>query len=114
MSISSSEAVICVRRVVAEALGDLGELLLDEPEDALLVAEDRRAARAIRSVTSACSCLIVVGLERGQLRQAQVEDRLGLDDATARSARSGRSRAASRSREARISVDDRVEVVDAR
>ena len=64
--------------VVAEALGDLGELLLDEREDLVLVAEQLvQLGDALHLVRVLLADL--VRLERGQLRQAQVEDRGRLD-----------------------------------
>ena len=72
--------------LVAEALADLEQLLLDDREHAQLVAEDRaQLADPLERV--GVLALDLAGLERGQLREAQVEDRLGLDHATARSAR---------------------------
>jgi hypothetical protein len=60
--------------IVGEALGDLAQLLLDEAQDARLVAEDRaQLLDALDDVGVLVADL--VGLERRQLRQAQVEDR---------------------------------------
>ena len=102
MSISSSESVISRAPLVAEALGDLEQLLLDDPEHALLVAEDR-AQLGDPLGMSACSCLIVsassaVSCDRRRSRIAWawiVGELEALDQLPAR--------AASRSREARIS-----------
>ena len=78
MSTSSSAWVISVRRVVAVALGDLEQLLLDQAVDLVLVAEQlAQLADALDEV--GVLALDRVGLERGQLLQAQLEDRLGLD-----------------------------------
>jgi hypothetical protein len=64
--------------LIAVALADLRQLLLDQREDHVLVAEQRAqlldALAEVRVLT-----LDRVGLQRGQLLQAQVEDRLGLD-----------------------------------
>ena len=88
--------------IVGEALGDLAQLLLDEAQHARLVAEDRaQLLDALDDVGVLVADL--VGLQRGQLRQAQVEDRRRLQLRAARSAPSARSRALSRSREARMS-----------
>ena len=64
--------------LVAEALGDLRELLLDDGQHAALVAEDRAQ---LGDPLAHVGVLLfdAVGLERGQLRQAQVEDRRRLD-----------------------------------
>jgi hypothetical protein len=64
--------------LVAVALGDLGQLLLDQRQDHLLVAEQR--AQLLDALAEVgVLALDRVGLQRGQLLQAQVEDRLGLD-----------------------------------
>ena len=75
MSISSSDVRDLGAPLVAEALGDLAELLLDQRRARGPRRRGSRAARAMRSMTSACSVLDLVGLQRGELRQAQVEDR---------------------------------------
>ena len=86
--------------LVAEALGDLAQLLLDDREHAQLVAEDRaQLGDPLDDVGVLAPDL--VGLERGQLGEAQVEDRRGLDHAGSANARRAAARA-SRSRDARI------------
>ena len=69
--------------LVAEALADLEQLLLDRARARAARRRGSRAARRSARRVSACSLLDLVGLERGQLREAQVEDRLGLDHAQA-------------------------------
>ncbi len=78
MSMSSSEWVICVRRLVAVGVLDLEQLLLDDVAHPLLVAED------LAQLADPLEHLRVLGaqlvrLERGEPLQAQVEDGLGLD-----------------------------------
>ncbi len=87
--------------LVAEALGDRRELLRST---ASTRDSSPRIAHppAILSVTSASLLLIPVRLERGQLREAQVEDRRRLDEAQLE-ADDQLLAAASRSREPRIS-----------
>ena len=78
MSISSSECGDLGAALVAVRLLDLEELLLDEAVDALLVAEDRaQLGDALDQVGVLLADL--VGLERGEAGQAEVEDRLRLD-----------------------------------
>ena len=88
--------------LVAEAVGDLPQLLDDDREDARLVAEDRAQLADALDLVGVLG-LDRVGLERGELRQAQVEDRRRLDLGQPEAARRAAPRAASRSREARIS-----------
>ena len=110
MSISSSEAVISVRRSSREALGDLAELLLDQAQDALLVAEDgAQLLDALDDVRVLAADL--VGLERRELRQAQVEDRrrLQLRELEARHQLGPGALAIARGAD---ELDHRVEVVD--
>ena len=68
---------------------------------------------AIRSVTSACSCLIAVGLERGELGEAQVEDRGRLDRAELEARDQLLARAVAVARAA-DQFDDLVEVLERR
>ena len=64
--------------LVAVALGDLQQLLLDQREDLVLVAEQlAQLADALHEVGVLAPQR--VGLERGQLLEAQLEDRLRLD-----------------------------------
>ena len=78
MSISSSEWVISVRRSSPKRSAISVQLLLDHREHAALVAEDRAQ---LGDPLGHVGVLLfdLVGLERGQLREAQVEDRGGLD-----------------------------------
>ena len=73
--------------LVAEALRDLAQLLLDHAQHA---RARRRGSRAARRSARDVGVLLLdrVGLERGELREAQVEDRLRLRSRSARSARS--------------------------
>ena len=78
MSISSSEWVISVRRSSPKRSEISDQLLLDDAHHARLVAEDRaQLGDALGDV----GVLLFdrVGLQRGELGQAQVEDRRGLD-----------------------------------
>ena len=78
MSSSSSDGAISRAARVGEALGDLEQLLLDQREHAGLVAEQlAQLADALGDV--GVLLLDRVALQRGELRQAQVEDRGGLD-----------------------------------
>jgi hypothetical protein len=64
--------------LIAVALGDLEQFLLDQAVDLVLVAEQlAQLANALDEV--GVLALDRVGLERGQLLEAQLEDRLGLD-----------------------------------
>ena len=68
--------------LVAVALRDLEQLLLDQAEDLLLVAEQLAQLADPLDLVGVLA-LDRVGLERGQLLQPQLEDRLGLDVAQA-------------------------------
>ena len=96
--------------LVAVALGDLEELLLDQPEHRVLVAEQlAQLADPLHLV--GVLALDRVGLERGELREAQLEDRLGLDVGEAEAldqAGAGRLAVGRRADQ----VDHRVEVVE--
>ena len=97
--------------VVVEALGDLLELLLDEPEH--LAARRRGSSRRLGDPLGDVGVLVLdlVGLERGQLREAQVEDRLGLDHRQLEPLDQAGARGVAVARRA-DQLDDRVEVVD--
>ena len=78
MSISSSEAVISVRRSSAKRSAISPSSSLMRPRTRVLVAEDRaQLLDALDDVGVLGADL--VGLERRELRQAQVEDRRRLD-----------------------------------
>ena len=64
--------------LVAVALGDLEQLLLDQAEDHVLVPEQLAQLGDPLDLVGVLS-LDRVGLERGQLLQPQLEDRLRLD-----------------------------------
>ena len=64
--------------LVAVGVGDLLELVLDQPHDPALVAED------LPQLLDALDDVLVLGadlvaLQRGQLAQAHLDDRVGLD-----------------------------------
>ena len=98
--------------LVAEALRDLRELLLDDRQHAGLVAEDRAQ---LGDPLGDVGVLLLdpVGLERRQLGEAQVEDRGGLDVAQleARDQLLARCVAVARAAD---QLDDRVEIAPAR
>ena len=110
MSISSSTGRDLRAPLVGEALGDLQELLLDDREHAALVAEDLAQLADALGLVGVLR-LDRVGLERGELGEAQVEDRRRLDH---REAEAGDELLASVLAVARGAdqVDDRVEVVE--
>ncbi len=65
--------------LVAVGLGDLGQLVLDQPVDPFLVAED--LPQLLDPLDQIGVLLLdLVGLERGQPAERQLQDRLGLDD----------------------------------
>ena len=96
--------------LVAVALGDLDELLLDQGEHRVLVAEQLAQLADPLDLVGVLA-LDRVRLERGQLRQAQLEDGLGLDVGEAEAldqARAGRVAVVRRADQ----LDHRVEVVE--
>ncbi len=96
--------------LVAEAVGDLRQLLGDDREHARLVAEDRPQLADPLDLVGVLG-LDRVGLQRRQLRQAQVEDRgrLDLRQPELRDEVAARRLAVARRADQR---DDRVEVVE--
>ena len=110
MPISSSESVISVRRSSPKRSAISSQLLADDRVDARLVAED------LAQLADPLDLVVVlgldrVGLERGELRQAQVEDRRRLDlgQREARDELVARVLAVARGAD---ELDDRVEVVE--
>ena len=110
MSISSSECADLGAPRVAEALGDLRQLLLDHAEHARLVAEDRPQ---LGDPLGHVGVLLfdAVGLERGELGEAQVEDRRRLDRAQLEALDQLLAGGVAVARAA-DQLDDRVEVVE--
>ena len=96
--------------LIAEALGESRELLPDDRQHAALVAEDRPQ---LGDPLGHVGVLLFdrVGLERGQLGEAQVEDRAGLNRAEIKTLHELLARGVAVARRA-DQLDDRVEVVE--
>ena len=110
MSISSSDGAICVRRSSPYASATSRSSVLDEVEDVLLVAEQRAQLRDPLLDLGVLG-LDLVRLERGELREAQVEDRRRLEDRELEPLDELVARGVAVARPA-DELDDRVEVVE--
>ena len=110
MSMSSSDGRDLRAPLVAVALGDLLQLLLDQLEDHVLVAEQlAQLADALDLVGVLAADR--VRLQRGQLLQAQLEDRLRLDLGQPEALDQAGARGVAVARRA-DQLDHRVEVVE--